>query len=91
MASGPAAGLSLVDALLRETSLEGYHLLPAVRGDLLEKLGRREEARAEYERAASFARNARERDLLRARAQACARNAAADGRPAREPWRERDV
>ena len=73
MAEGPAAGLALVDALRGEKALEGYHLLPGVRGDLLEKVGRLEEARAEYERAASLARNARERDVLRARAQACAR------------------
>jgi predicted RNA polymerase sigma factor len=73
MAFGPAAGLELVDALTAEPSLEGYHLLPAVRGDLLVKLGRFEEARSELERAASLTRNARERDLLLARAAACAR------------------
>jgi RNA polymerase sigma factor (sigma-70 family) len=76
MASGPAAGLALVDALTSEPSLKGYHLLPAVRGDLLIKLGRFEEARAELERAASLTRNARERTLLLERAAACAGGAA---------------
>jgi predicted RNA polymerase sigma factor len=71
MASGPAAGLELVDALLAEPSLKAYHLLPSVRGDLLAKLGRPAEARAEFERAASLTRNARERALLLGRAQAC--------------------
>jgi RNA polymerase sigma factor (sigma-70 family) len=70
MAFGPAAGLELVDTLTSEPSLKGYHLLPSVRGDLLAKLGRNEEARAEFERAASLTRNARERDLLLARAAA---------------------
>ena len=68
MAFGPAAGLALVDALTAEPALKSYHLLPAVRGDLLAKLGRNDEARAEFERAASLTRNARERDLLLARA-----------------------
>jgi len=72
MAFGPAAGLALVDALADEPSLRGYHLLPSVRGDLLAKLGRSAEARGEFERAASLTRNARERDLLTARAAACA-------------------
>ena len=72
MASGPAAGLALVDALGAEPALAGYHLLPSVRGDLLVKLGRAEEARAEFERAASLTRNARERALLLGRARACA-------------------
>lgn len=72
MAFGPALGLALVDALTGEPSLESYHLLPSVRGDLLRKLGRLGEARAEFERAASLTRNARERDLLLARAAACA-------------------
>jgi RNA polymerase sigma factor (sigma-70 family) len=72
MASGPAAGLEIVEPLRSEPSLRGYHLLPSVRGDLLFKLGRRDEARAEFERAAALTRNARERDLLRARAAACA-------------------
>ncbi len=60
MAFGPAAGLELVDALATDPSLESYHLLPSVRGDLLKKLGRFEEARREFERAASLTRNARE-------------------------------
>jgi len=71
MAFGPAEGLELVDALISDKSLERYHLLPSVRGDLLEKLGRRAEARAEFERAASLTRNARERTLLLERARAC--------------------
>ena len=70
MAFGPAAGLELVDALTSEPSLKSYHLLPSVRGDLLAKLGRIDEARAEFERAASLTQNARERDLLRSRAAA---------------------
>ena len=72
VAFGPAAGLELVDALTAERSLENYHLLPSVRGDLLKKLSRLNEARAEFERAASLTRNARERKLLLDRAQACA-------------------
>jgi predicted RNA polymerase sigma factor len=64
MAFGPAAGLELVDQLTLEPSLRHYHLLPSVRGDLLAKLGRLDEARAEFERAASLTQNARERDLL---------------------------
>ena len=68
MAIGPAAGLELVDALTSEPSLERYHLLPSVRGDLLAKLGRFEEARTEFERAASLTRNERERALLLERA-----------------------
>jgi len=72
MAFGPAAGLELVDALTSEPSLESYHLLPSVRGDLLKKLGRTDEARAEFERAASLTRNTRERELLIGRARACA-------------------
>ncbi|HJS59102.1 MAG TPA: RNA polymerase sigma factor [Vicinamibacteria bacterium] len=75
MAFGPAAGLELVDALTSEPSLESYHLLPSVRGDLLAKLGRLDEARAEFERAASMTRNARERTLLLERAAASARAA----------------
>jgi RNA polymerase sigma-70 factor, ECF subfamily len=71
MVFGPAAGLELVDALAADRSLQNYHLLPSVRGDLLKKLSRIEEARAEFERAASFTRNARERSLLLERAQAC--------------------
>ena len=73
MASGPAAGLELVDALIGEPSLRSYHLLPSVRGDLLGRLGRFDEARAECERAASLTRNARERELLLARAAAYVR------------------
>ncbi len=72
MAFGPAAGLAHVDELAEEPSLEGYHLLPTVRGDLLAKLGRDDEARVEFERAASLTRNARERQLLLARARAAA-------------------
>jgi RNA polymerase sigma factor (sigma-70 family) len=71
MAYGPAAGLELVDALTGEPSLREYHLLPSVRGDLLAKLGRRDEARVEFERAASLTRNERERALLRRRAAEC--------------------
>jgi RNA polymerase sigma factor (sigma-70 family) len=70
MAFGPAAGLEIADALAGEPALARYHLLPAVRGDLLAKLGRREEASAELERAAALAQNARERELLLARARA---------------------
>jgi RNA polymerase sigma factor (sigma-70 family) len=75
MAFGPAAGLELVDALTSEHSLQSYHLLPSVRGDLLTKLGRFAEARAEFERAACLTRNARERELLVNRARACASDA----------------
>ena len=71
MAFGPASGLELVDQLTSEPSLKAYHLLPSVRGDLLAKLGRYDEARAEFERAASLTRNARERTLLLERAAAC--------------------
>src|SRR5216117_3481641 len=76
MASGPAAGLELADALTSEPSLRAYHLLPSVRGDLLAKLGRIDEARAEFERAASLTRNRRERELLLERAAAYARGSA---------------
>ncbi|EGL15151.1 MULTISPECIES: RNA polymerase sigma factor [unclassified Paenibacillus] len=71
MAFGPAFGLQIVDELSGEPALKGYHLLPSVRGDLLVKLGRLGEARAEFERAASMTRNARERDLLLSRAAEC--------------------
>ncbi|MBK7779349.1 MAG: RNA polymerase sigma factor [Ardenticatenia bacterium] len=71
MAFGPAAGLELVDALSTEPSLARYHLLPAVRGDLLARLGRHEEARAAFERAAALTGNARERKLLLGRAGGC--------------------
>ncbi len=76
MAFGPAAGLELVEGLSSERSLEGYHLLPSVRGDLLAKLDRPDEARAEFERAASLTQNARERTLLLERAANCARDSA---------------
>jgi predicted RNA polymerase sigma factor len=76
MAFGPAVGLELVETLTAEPSLERYHLLPSVRGDLLKKLGRFEEARAEFERGAALTRNARERELLLERAAACARELA---------------
>jgi RNA polymerase sigma factor (sigma-70 family) len=72
MAFGPAAGLELANALVEEPSLKAYHLLSAVRGDLLMKLGRSEEARSEFERAASLTENVRERELLRKRAAQCA-------------------
>jgi RNA polymerase sigma-70 factor, ECF subfamily len=71
MASGPAAGLEIVDALVSEPSLKAYHLLPSVRGDFLFKLSRFAEAQLEFERAASLTRNTRERDLLLDRAKAC--------------------
>jgi len=73
MAFGPAAGLELVDALSSEPTLRTYHFLPSVRGDLLARLGRLEEARKEFERAASLTQNARERELLLGRAAACSR------------------
>ena len=72
MAFGPVAGLDLVDALVAEHALDAYYLLPAVRGDLLKKLGRPAEARVEFERAASLTQNLRERELLRRRAGECA-------------------
>ncbi|WUG00598.1 RNA polymerase sigma factor [Streptomyces sp. NBC_00467] len=72
MAEGPAAGLALVDALAGEPALKDYHLLPSVRGDLLERLGRGAQARTEFERAASLTRNERERELLLERASRCA-------------------
>jgi predicted RNA polymerase sigma factor len=68
MAFGPGAGLEIVDELTELPSLKNYHLLPSVRGDLLAKLGRTEEARAEFERAAALTRNERERALLLKRA-----------------------
>lgn len=70
MASGPAAALPLIDAIAGHPTLKNYHLLPSVRGDLLHKVGRHQEARAEFERAAALTRNARERTLLLKRAQA---------------------
>jgi RNA polymerase sigma factor (sigma-70 family) len=77
MAFGPAAGLELVDALVTERSLGQYHLLPSVRGDLLQKLNRNAEAQIEFERAASMTRNSREVELLLARARACGAKALA--------------
>jgi predicted RNA polymerase sigma factor len=71
MADGPEAGLELVDSLMDEPSLKRYHLLPSVRGDFLKKLGRLQEARTEFERAASLTRNARERELLLQRVREC--------------------
>jgi RNA polymerase sigma-70 factor (ECF subfamily) len=76
MLFGPAASLRLVDALGQEPALKGYHLLPSVRGDLLAKLGRLEEAGAEFERAATLTRNTRERELLLERSASCARGQA---------------
>jgi predicted RNA polymerase sigma factor len=71
MAEGPAAGLALVDALADAPALANYHLLPAVRGDLLAKLGRGEEARVQFERAAALTRNAQERAVMLERAAGC--------------------
>jgi RNA polymerase sigma factor (sigma-70 family) len=71
MVFGPAAGLEIIDGLTSEPALASYHLLPSVRGDLLAKLGRLDEARAEFKRAASLTRNARERSLMLERAAAC--------------------
>jgi RNA polymerase sigma-70 factor (ECF subfamily) len=71
MAYGPSVGLGMVDQLLDASQLKDYHLLPSVRGDLLSKLGRFEEARDEFTRAASLTRNARERRVLLARAAEC--------------------
>jgi predicted RNA polymerase sigma factor len=73
MAFGPAVGLEVVDGLTSEPSLQAYHLLPSVRGDLLAKLGRLDEAREEFERAASMTRNGRQRTLALERAAACRR------------------
>jgi predicted RNA polymerase sigma factor len=71
MAEGPEAGLAIVEQLADEPSMQSYHRLPSVRADFLFKLGRMSEARAQFERAAALAENARERDLLLARAQEC--------------------
>jgi predicted RNA polymerase sigma factor len=71
MAFGPDAGLEIVDAVRHEPALKTYHLLPSVRADLLQKLGRLSEASAEFERAAALAQNARDRKLLLDRAAAC--------------------
>ncbi len=72
MAEGPAAGLAVIDRLAGDASLKSYHLLPAVRGDLLARLGRGAEARLEFERAAALTRNARERAVMLERAAGCA-------------------
>jgi predicted RNA polymerase sigma factor len=77
-ASGPVDGLAILDGLAQEPSLQSYHLLPSLRGDFLSKLGRHEEARAEFERAATMTQNKRERELLLTRA-AEARNASGTG------------
>ena len=77
MAFGPAAGLALLDTLLDEPSLRTYHLLPSVRGDLLAKLGRFEEASSEFKRASGLTRNAREREIQLQRGAECARRAKA--------------
>ena len=73
MASGPAAALLIVDTIRGDPALKNYHRLPSVRGDLLFKIGRFAEARADFERAASLMQNSRERTLLLNRASACAR------------------
>jgi predicted RNA polymerase sigma factor len=73
MLMGPAAGLEIIDAIAAESALKSYHLLPSVRGDLLDKLGRYEEARVEFERAAALTRNERERSLLMKRAETAER------------------
>jgi predicted RNA polymerase sigma factor len=75
MAFGPQAGLDIVDLLTSDPALKSYHLLPAVRADLLKKLGRWSEAQSEFTRAASLAQNSRERTLLLTRAAACAPDA----------------
>jgi RNA polymerase sigma-70 factor, ECF subfamily len=82
MVSGPKAALDLLDPLLDEPLMKNYHLLPSVRGDLLARLGRHGEARAEFERAASLTRNAREQALLSERARASAAKALAETEPA---------
>lgn len=86
MAFGAHAGLELVDALTDEPALKAYHLLPSVRGDLLLKLGRFDEAQAEFERAAALTRNARERELLLERSRACEDMRRRDGSGAGSPW-----
>jgi RNA polymerase sigma-70 factor, ECF subfamily len=80
MAYGPDEGLEIIDSIVADPALKSYHLLPSVRGDLLVKVGRHDEARAEFERAASLTRNSRERDLLLARAAACVPNGPAGPR-----------
>src|SRR2546428_12101594 len=91
MAFGPQAGLEIVDTLTSEPSLAGYHLLPSVRGDLLFKLGRYDQARQAFERAALQARNARERELLRARAAGAATATGIGPGRGREAWTESRV
>jgi predicted RNA polymerase sigma factor len=81
MAFGPAVGLELVDRLTAEPALANYHRLPSVRGELLFRLGRLDEAGTEFERAASLARNARERDLLLSRARSCTSAVASESSP----------
>ena len=88
MAFGPPRASSSSIALMPEPSLKGYHLLPSVRGDLLAKLGRFDEARAEFERAASLTRNARERELLLERA-AAARDSALTASTGQASFREK--
>ena len=73
MASGPAAGLALINSITSDPALKSYHLLPAVRGDMLFKLERFGEAAEEFQRAASLTRNNRERELLLSRAAECER------------------
>jgi RNA polymerase sigma factor (sigma-70 family) len=90
MAEGPEAGLRLVDGLRQERVLRDYHLLPSVRGDLLFKLGRLDEARAEFERAATLTGNARESELLRQRAEACGEGVTAVHLPLQGAGREGD-
>jgi RNA polymerase sigma factor (sigma-70 family) len=90
MAEGPEAGLQLVDGLRKERALRDYHLLPSVRGDLLFKLGRLDEARAEFERAAALTGNARESELLRQRAAACGEGTIAVHLPLQGGGREGD-
>jgi RNA polymerase sigma-70 factor, ECF subfamily len=85
MAFGPASGLALVDTLSAEPALRNYHLLPSVRGDLLARLGRVDEAGAEFKRAATLTRNARERELLLARARDCLSGAVPQRAGARPP------
>jgi predicted RNA polymerase sigma factor len=79
MAFGPSAGLEIVDALTSDPALKNYHLLPSVRGDFLVKLGRFDEARVEFQRAAALTRNVRERELLLARAAECERKSSSEG------------
>jgi len=86
MADRPGAGLELADALANEPSLKAYHLLPAVRADLLGKLGRHDEAASEFARAASLMRNVPERNLLLDRARAEGRTSTLEGPGTDQPW-----